>query len=143
MTFLKQAALALVFGAVCFSAGRFLSPAKVETKEVEKIVYRERTDTTKSVDKRETTLPDGTRIVETRTDTKRIKDKSADIETSKETVTTNRPDWHISASMYQSLLLTGQYSYSLSVERRLFSEVYFGVYATSEKQVGLSVGIGF
>lgn len=143
MTFLKQLAAVLVFGAVCFSAGKFLSPAKVETKEVEKIVYKERTDTTKRTDKKETIHPDGTRVIETVTDTKRTKDRSADIEKSKESVTTNRKDWLVTIGYAPATYAYGVQSYTLSIQRRMFSEVYLGAYVTTEKQIGLSVGIGF
>lgn len=143
MDTLKRAALALMFGAVCFSAGKFLSPAKVETKEVEKIVYKERTDTTKKTDKKETIHPDGTRVIETVTETKRTKDKSADIETIKQTATTNRKDWLVTLGYSPATYINSEQSYTLSIQRRMFSEVYLGAYVTTQKTIGISIGVGF
>lgn len=142
MNKLKITALALVFGAICFSAGKFLSPAKVETREVEKIVYRERTDTTKKETKKETTLPDGTKIVETETETKRTTDKSADIDKQKETATTNRNEWLVSIG-YAPSLNTSEPLYILTVQRRMFSEVYVGAFVTTQKTIGISFSMGF
>lgn len=143
MTILKQAALTIMVGAICFSAGKFSTPAKIETKEVEKIVYKERTDTTKKTDKKETIHPDGTRVIETVTETKRTKDKSADIETKKETATTNRKDWLVTIGYAPATYAKSEQSYSLSIQRRMFSEVYLGAYVTTEKTIGLTIGVGF
>ena len=142
MTFLKQAAGVLLFGALCFSAGKFLSPAKVETKEVERIVYKERTDTTKKVDKKETIHPDGTRVIETASETKRVKDTSADIESQKETKTTSRPDWRVSLNYVPSYSNHVQI-YGLDIQRRVFSEIYVGAFVNTQKQIGLSISMGF
>lgn len=151
MKSIKSVALTLLVGVLCFSAGKFLTSPKIETKEVEKIVYKEssttKTNTDRTIDKKETIKPDGTRIIETVSSTKRTTDnktdKDAKSETSKSSTTESRPDWHITATYFPTMYGHSERTYGLDIQRRIFSEVYLGASVTSQKTIGVSIGIGF
>lgn len=147
----KTHLITVVLCLVCFSAGKFLTSPKVDIKEVEKIVYKERsttkTDTNHTVDKKETIKPDGTRIIETSSSTQRTSDKKTDIDTAKDSskshVTESRPDWHITATYIPVMYGHSIQSYGLDIQRRIFSEMYLGVSVSTQKTIGVSIGIGF
>jgi hypothetical protein len=125
----KYIVLALL---MAFVAGRFTGPKEVETKEIEKIVYKEReiknekTRTRSEV--RETTLPDGTKIreiirnreSEENSDTRR----EASEERSKESKSTNQANW--SVGLYSNReIIAG------TIDKRLFGGMFVGIYSRS------------
>ena len=153
MTF-KQAAIgALAIAILAFCAGRFATPAKVTVHEVEKVVFKDRIVTDKNRDleshTKKTQLPDGTVITET---DKKVKDKThtdenQDVTTTREftKVTENRPGWRLGVLYVPDFrqLNYGGYRTTFTLERRLFGEVYMGINAATDKQVGVSISIGF
>jgi hypothetical protein len=147
----KQILIALILVAVSFSVGRFTGPAKVEVREVEKVVYQEKTkkDVERTVERntRETVLPDGTIIRETlqsrNTKSKTDTDKNVTQETSKESVTTNRPTWRAGFGFNPEIPGYQEPIYSIRLERQVLSELYVGVSLDSKKQAGLTISIGF
>jgi hypothetical protein len=132
---------------VAFSLGRFATPAKVEVHEVEKVVTEQSKDKNQDVNEttKETRLPDGTVIIE------KTKDKKTSIHSETETtkekefskVIENRPDWHIGLGYEPAIINFQNVSYSVILQRRIFSEFYAGVSVTSNKTVGVVVSIGF
>lgn len=135
----------IIIAVISFSVGKFSTPAKVETKEVEHIVYKDRVvvDEKKDVVTRtkETEMPDGTKVKETVTEDKSASHSDAsqaldrDLEiTSK---TENRPDWRIGATYSREGV------YGAVIERRLLSEIYVGVIGSSDSRVGVIVSVGF
>lgn len=141
----------IVIAAVAFALGRFSSPKKMEVKEVEKIVYRDREtkekdQNVKEVEK-ETRLPDGTVIKEktkiketqsrTLTETESQKDQRS------EKRIENRPSWRIGLSYEVPYRDVQEVHYSLILERRLFGEVYFGGIISTDRTVGLMLSFGF
>lgn len=114
---------------VAFCAGRFSGPKTIETKEVEKIVYKDRIvkdeKTKLRSERRETTLPDGTKIreiirdrdTETRTDTKR----EISEEKSKETKQGNQSTWSIG-------LYTNREFLAGTLDRRILGGLFLGIY---------------
>jgi hypothetical protein len=141
---LKLVGTFVVVAAISFSAGRFLGPAKVETKEVERVVYRQSTDLTRNVDKKETIRPDGTRIIETVSTTKKSTDTNINKESVKSSTTENRPNWHLSVT-YTPILITerGQNVTTVNIQRRILSEIYLGASYSTDQVVGVSIGLGF
>lgn len=119
---------------VCaFVAGRFTGPKQTETKEVEKIVFKDRIikdeKTKLHSERRETILPDGTKIreiirnrdTETRTDSK----TEISEEKSKETKTLNQSTWSIG-------LYSNRENLSGTIDRRIFGGVFLGAHLRSE-----------
>jgi hypothetical protein len=147
----KQIAVAILLLAVAYSIGRFSTPAKVEVREVEKVVYRERVkkdeDRRSTRNTRETRLPDGTvikesvRTIDRRTVTDTSREGSSQIERSQ--VTENRPGYRIGIQYVPPIANFQPQRYGLYVERRLFAELYLGLAVDSNKTIGASVSIGF
>lgn len=151
MKILKKYALTILVGAVCFSAGKFATPAKVEIREVEKVVYKERsetkTDTAHTVDRREVIQPDGTRIIETTSSTQRTSDKKTAVDSSSDqsrvSITENRKEWMVSLG-YEPLIPGHQsQNYNIHLQRRILSEIYLGASLSTNQTIGISIGIGF
>ncbi len=125
---IKKLSLPIVIALLAFSAGKFLSPKQVEIKEVEKIVYKERVvkdeDKKSRVERRTTTLPDGTKITETVRDsesqTRTDSSKEGSTERSKESSTTNQSQWSI--GLYKS-----NEAYTGTIDTRILGGVFVGV----------------
>lgn len=116
-----------------FSAGRFLGPREVETKEVEKIVYKERevkdeTKDTKST-RKEIVRPDGTREIEIIRETQKAAHSDTQSETSQEKLseskTTNAPNWSVG-------LYKGSDGYLGTLDRRILGGLFIGVYGRTD-----------
>lgn len=135
-------ALCLIIG---FSVGRFVGPKSVETKEVEKIVYKDRVikDEKKNirVETRETTLPDGTKIKEVIKDRKTETHTDANRETSSEKIseskTSNKSQWSIG-------LYTNREFIAGTIDRRILGGLFLGVYGRSDlgRLTGPELGLG-
>lgn len=147
----KQLAAAVGLVALSFAAGVYFGPKKVETKEVEKIVYRDRVVESKKKDTvtrtKETQLPDGTKIKETIKDEKSesTKDSQSELRHDKflERKTESRPDWRIGAVYKPTLPGIQGEVYGVTIERRVIAEIYLGVTAATDRTAGLVVSIGF
>jgi hypothetical protein len=131
---------------IAFSLGAFYGPKKTEIKEVEKIVYKESSETKKNVKKttkkKETINPDGSKTIETITEsdssTHKNTDKSLDSDKSKQTTTTARNDWFIFGTYRPDIQ-----SYGVGIQRRVIGEIYLGAFVNQDKTYGMSIGIGF
>ncbi|MDP2275273.1 MAG: hypothetical protein Q8K32_31295 [Archangium sp.] len=163
------AVLLLVVG---FSAGRFSAPATVETREVERVVFKDLVveditrgytfaqTVTKTVWRNVETRPDGTTVdksiehhgaatATSGTETgKRTEDHQGQRDTEKVTTTTALPDWRIGlqvgASMKPPALpITGPLVIGASVERRILGGVSAGLWANTVGAGGASVSIEF
>lgn len=151
-----------------FSAGRFSAPLQVETKEVERVVYKDREVVkvvtvqakaeTKVVYRDRVIYRDGTiteREVErtdTKTDTKTNTDRVATRDTIaerwSESKTTLRPDWRVSvlagASLQPpALTIAGPLVLGVEVNRRIAGGLWLGVWATTYGAGGASVAVEF
>lgn len=134
--------ITLVAGIFClglgYGAGRYLQPAKVETKikEVEVIKHDIKTVT------HTVTKPDGstdTTIVQV---DKSTEDKSKESQT---TISNAKPNWLISATAGKSEgrdLLTNP-TYGLVVQKRFMGPIYLGAYGNNNKEFGLALGMEF
>ncbi len=133
----------VVVAAACYSIGRFTGPTKVETKEVQKVVYKERVTRDRETSERETKLPDGTVIKERETRTVTDRDRSNESETTKEMQTTNRPTWRISGGYMPSIPSFQEPRYTAGLERQVIGEIYAGIVVGSDKTIGVTISIGF
>lgn len=158
----------LVLLGLAFSAGRFSAPAKVDVREVEKIVWKDRivekvvTKKAKAVDRvvyvDRVVMPDGE--IREKTSTRTITDarelvntdKTAETEgkadSSKATVTSTRPDWRVGvlvgASLREPLLpLAGPLVIGASVERRIIGGVSAGAWVNTAGAAGAAVSVEF
>ena len=134
---LKLLGIAVLIAAAGYSVGRYIQPPKVEEKEVIKEVVKEVKDehtVTRVVER-----PDGTKetIIDntskTRTDT--ALDKTTD------KTSTLRPDWKIAAGV--GLDKDKAQYYILEVNRRILGGISVGVIGTTQKSVGVTVGLEF
>lgn len=148
---LKMYAVALIAVVCAFVAGKYSGPAKVETREVEKIVYREKVDEKKNVSissrTKEITLPNGTVVKTTIVDTHEATEKHTDIQVDKERevtrTETSQPDWRLGVTYTPPLVTFQAENYTLGIERRLFSSIYVGLAVSTQKTIGISFSIGF
>ncbi len=159
--------LALLVGA--FSAGRFSAPLKVETRDVERVVFKDRVvekvvtveakAKTRIVYRERETKPDGTvterehERTDTKTDTTKTDDKDRVVEGKTDhervTVTTLRPSWRVGvlvgASFQQPLLpISGPLVLGASAEYRLVGGLWVGLWTLPQfGAVGAGVSFEF
>jgi len=112
----------------------FFAPKKVEYKEKIKVVevVKQEVRTITKFEKR----PDGTTTKTITEETINENKKSSSKELSKK-ITPIKKDWFV----------TGTYSidndYSISVQRRIILDLYAGIYARSDKEIGITVSYSF
>lgn len=148
---IKRVMLALGISVGCFFLGKYSTPAKIEIKEVEKIVYREsttkKTNLNRDTDKVITEKPDGTKITEikikTSTSSESEKNKVLDKDTFKSSTITNRPQYRLNISYVPKVINPTEY-YRVGVDIRVFSDLYIGLNVTTETkpQIGLNLSLG-
>lgn len=144
-----QKAVLVVIAVICFAFGYQFGTGRVQTKEVEKIVYRDRVVENKEsqIDRntRETRLPDGTVIKETiqSRNTRTRVDSESSLSSDRELTKTARPEWRITGG-YQPPIPSFQESrWSVGLEKQLIGELYGGLSVTSERTVGFSLSLGY
>lgn len=158
----------IVLLALAFSAGRFSAPERVDVREVEKVVWKDRvvekvvTKKAKAVDRivyvDRVVMPNGEirekTSTRTLTDARELvnTDKASESEgkadSSKATVTTARPDWRVGvlvgASIRDPLLpLAGPLVIGASVERRIIGGVSAGAWVNTGGSAGAAVSVEF
>lgn len=145
-TKIRSALVLALTALIGFGAGTFYGPESVETKE--RIVYRESTDTQKNVSvtvkSKQTILPDGTTINES---ISRSKDKSeikSDVSLDQTKSTSKgKPMWRVGILYAPKIPTVQDEGYILDVEHRFVSNLFLGAYVSTNKNVGLSLSIGF
>lgn len=149
--------------AAAFSAGRFTAPEKVEVREVEKVVWKDRI-VEKVVTRRakaeervvyvdRVVSPEGEvrekRVTTTKADTREVADlgrtteSSGSTEKSASSTSTLRPDWRVGvlvgASLREPLVpIAGPLVLGASVERRIVGPFTLGVWGLTSGAAGLS-----
>lgn len=142
--YIRNAVILLALLSVAYGSGRYLQPAKVVvktetvTKEVE-VVKRD-----VQVIVKEVRAKDGTVTVETTTIDKSTEstDKSSLAKTSKE-VTNTKPQWKASLFAISKDSSLANPAYGAIVERRILGPIHAGLYANTDKQFGVSIGLEF
>ena len=165
---LVVAGVACAVGVAGFSAGRFSAPEKVETRDVEKVVYRDRVvekvvevkarAEVKVVYKDRVVTKEGTvteRIVErteTKTDEKKNTDKAetvaVDSTKTVERIVTLRPDWRVGVLAGGSLTtpsvqIAGPLVLGVQVDRRIIGGLSVGLWANTVGAAGVGVSFEF
>jgi len=125
----------LLCAGLSFLGGMYFGP-KEQTVKIEE---SKKTDTVKNVDKKETILPDGTKIIETKSTTKKTTDRTLSVENK----TVSRPEWRANAIYFPKIGDFQNENAVFGIEKRILSEIYLGVSVSTQKQVGLSISIGF
>jgi hypothetical protein len=113
-----------------------LLPPKVETKT--EVQEREVTKNHIVTVVKEVTRPDGTKEKTSTTTDTSVEHKDRQITIEKAAV----KDWFVTAGVAKESL-TGPEIYQLSVNRRILGPIYLGASATTEKQIGINVGLEF
>lgn len=133
--------LAIVIGllGVGSGIGYYFAPAKVVT--VEKVVEKRVVDRNIKVVTTKTIEPSGKPkiVTETLDLSKDRTDKQSDVKIS---VTREKKDWMISGT-YMKDMTSGRDTVSGGLSRRVFGEVYVGVYGTSDGKAGVGVTFRF
>lgn len=126
----------LAIGAVI---GRYSAPKNVTNKDEQTRTVNTNQNVTES--SKETRYPDGTITIEKRKEkeTKKITEE----ERKSSSTTESRPSYRVGALYEPAIKSVQEVSYQVIVEKRIFSEVYGGVSASSRRTVGLSISLGF
>lgn len=142
--------------ALTFEAGRYSKPAKVEvvTKEVIKEVIKQ--DTTKDINKNKVVVihktihPDGSVTTDTTITDRGTIDSHTTTDIAKEaiktssTTTTRDSGLTIEAlALFKVCNLNCPPDYGVAVSKRVFGNLRVGVLGTTQKQIGVSVGLDF
>ena len=128
-----------------YAVGRYLQPAKIETKtevvevEVEKVKTEIRTIV------REVVKPDGTVVKETIEEEIKKEEQVVKKQEKEETKIENlKPQWRVQAAVASDLDFRGELAYRLGVERRILGPFFAGVFAdTRGEEVGVSISMEF
>lgn len=122
----------LVALAIGYSLGRYLQPPEIRIEEREVTIHH---DTVTTI--REIVHVDGSKEIVTIID-----DKTKEESTTKTETSTMRPQWLVTAGFNPKCVTTG-YLYEVSVSRRVLGPIMVGVFANTDKNIGLNVGLEF
>lgn len=143
MTYLKIIAAVLVALALGYGIGRYLQPAEIKTevREVEKVVEKIKKDIV--IVERETKSPDGTVVIDRRTEDRSEEAVSRDTrKDEKSEITAYKPQWRVSA-LAKAKLDAIIPQYGAHVDRRILGPVWLGVGAYQDGTAQVSVGWEF
>lgn len=120
--------VAIVIGAIGYGVGRYLQPAKIETKVEQVVKEVEVVKKDIVVKERIVKQKDGTEITERTTEDKSTESTSKDSQTKSETVVTNaKPKWLISGGA--GLTTNATTAYMASVQYRVLGPFFVGGHA--------------
>lgn len=134
---------------VGFSIGRFMGPSYLETKKTEvsstKTAQSAQEDKHERVETRETTRPDGTRVVET------VRDTDTRSKTSSEASSLSKKEESLvsrSQSQWSVGLYTNKEVVAGTVDRRIIGGLFLGIYGRSsiplaQPELGLGLRLEF
>lgn len=137
----------LILIGLAFGVGYYATPSKVEIqiKEVVKTVTVKQKGKTKIVYRTRVTSPDGT-ITETeneRTDTTISENTNTETKKEQSTVTTKDVGLTLSMLAISDIKNLDKREYGLHATKRVFSNVVVGAMVTTDKKIGVSVGLSF
>jgi hypothetical protein len=136
--------IVLALLAVSFGVGYFATPTKVKTevKEVVKIVKEEQK--TKIVYREKIVYPDGTTVEKEQEREDTNTRESSDTTRTAVKETTKDIGLVLSAlAIVDSSEISGHRDYGIHVTKRVFSSITVGVMATTDKKIGVSIGLSF
>jgi len=149
----KYIAIAAVVLATTFAVGRFSVSKKIEIKEVEKIVYQEKIVKDKEIARHKTSTttksPDGTETTTTTEDTKLDTHSDTQTDIAKDTEK-SRIETPMNIGMRFDVLAgldvtnpAGGYLFGVHVSKQLIGPINFGIWALTNKTVGISAGLQY
>ena len=140
----KNIIIGLILVVVSFGVGYFATPTKVTTKEVVKEVKVKDEQKAKIVYKEKIVYKDGT-VVEKETSQEQSSTKeSSNTEVSRASETTKDAGLSLAVlGIVDANNIKGTVNYGLHVQKRFIGNVTLGALATTDKKVGLSVGLEF
>jgi hypothetical protein len=136
--------VALVIAGLAFGAGYYATPSKVKTeiKEVVKTVKEEAKS--KVVYKERIVYKDGTTVErESESEQSNTKESNESTKTANSETTKDTGLVLSALAIVDSSDIQGHRDYGLHVTKRVFSNINVGVIATTDKKVGVSVGLSF
>lgn len=131
----------VMVGCLGYGIGRYIQPAKVETKEVE--VIKEVIKKDIEIVVREVEHPDGTKERTTTTKDKSVETSKKD--TKKEMIVTenNKSQWKAHALIGADIKDVSRLLYGAQIERRVLGNLSIGAWGLTNQTVGVSVGFEF
>lgn len=141
--------VSLLVGALSFGAGYYSTPEKVvvkkEIQEVIKEVERVKTDVV--VVEKETKSPDGTVVVERRTEEKTSRESKSNTAVNEnslsQTETGVQPEWRLGVKMDFKEHEFVDYVDSITIERRMLGPIWAGVSVDQSRTISLAVSWEF
>jgi hypothetical protein len=145
-----------VFVGLGFGAGYFAKPSKVDIqykdreviKEVVKEVIKENKNVITTI--KETKNKDGSSTIDTtiedksQIDSSKVSDKEVVKEITSSKITTNEIGLTVQALVISDLNnVSGNREYGIYVKKRVFSNVSVGAIATTDKKIGVGIGLDF
>lgn len=139
-----QFAIILIVLAIGYGVGYFTKPAKIETVTVEKVKIEKQAAETKIIYREKITKPDGTvtEIEQSKTDTK----TSENIDSSKSSVNTVKNDIGLNLgalAVFDTNNLSNNREYAITVNKRVLGNFSVNAMVTTDKKVGVGIGISF
>lgn len=133
--------------ALGYGAGYFTKPTKVETRTVEvvKEVVKKQEQKQKIVFKERIVYKDGTVVEKERSEDKTdtTEESLKDSSKSSENIVKNDIGLNLSVLAISDISNLPNPQYGVHVTKRIISNITVGAMASTDKKVGLSVGIGF
>jgi hypothetical protein len=136
-------AIAMALLIIAFSVGRFSAPKSVQTKETETTHIDQNKDQDVVETSKETKLPDGTVIIEKREEKETKVQTVTNIEKQTTQTVEVRPSYRVGVSYDPPIKGFQDTLYSVTIEKRLFSEFYIGLTGNSRHELGISLSLGF
>lgn len=138
----KMVLAVILLLALGYGMGRYVQPAKIETKVEQVVKEVEVVKKDVVIKERIVKQKDGTEITERTTEDRSTETTDKKSESSSSTVVINKkPDWRVNA--LGAVNVDRKASYGLQVERRILGNISAGVFGLTDKTVGLSVGMEF
>lgn len=139
---LKLLSVLIIVSVVSFLCGKYSTHNNTEIVKSESVEQTKKIDTIRDVTKKETTLPNGTKIVETVSSTKRITDLQTKTDIHSNSKTQVRPDWRLGLLYVPKISGIQDQNLIFEIQRQIVSEIYLGLSLSTQKQIGLSLSIG-
>lgn len=140
----KNVIIGLVLLALSFGAGYFATPSKVKIETVEVIKTVKEEQKTKVVYKEKIVYKDGTTVEREREEESSNTRETSDTTRTASKETTKDTGLTLSAlAIVDSSDIKGHRDYGIHVTKRVFSNITAGIMATTDKKIGVSVGLTF
>jgi hypothetical protein len=142
MNTLKLSILTVVLCLLSFIGGKYSNPAVVKTVEVVKIIKEKETEKEQVIIKKETINKDGSKVIETKTESKEKSKEMVKSEQKKQTEVQNRPEYRLGLVYIPGVSNIQDKNIIVEIQKHIVSDIYIGVSVSEKKEIGLSINIG-